>query len=384
MSMFDDVLGMGRTSIIEGAYEPEVEAITLESAEDIPDYMDPMEFMTQVACEQEMNMQKLDMAIMAEEYIYLRENGEEMVTESGTVQSIIDKFKKGVDWLWSKIQSFFKTVQTKISEAIKLDDRFLTKYADAKKCKEKVKISCAIKKTDTDATAAEAELIYTDMARHAREIFDNIGSDKKKTADQLIKAYYKNTFGVMEFKKDKGDNATPKAYMKRMLGDKIDGGKDGKLKEEREFDPKTAIDDFRKSKAVKEKLKKSYNSNKKIINSFYKAAKKMETLAKKAKVLPTDESKNIHVSVKMLNMLGKDLTIVNKAYVKIINEQRSIAKQVIVRAATIASGAVRDAEKQLSKNTKAANKHAEKSGSVYRVESESSSFIDAVQFGEEW
>ena len=38
--------------------------------------------MIQLACEQEMNFQDIMMQVMAEEYMYLRENGEELVTES--------------------------------------------------------------------------------------------------------------------------------------------------------------------------------------------------------------------------------------------------------------------------------------------------------------
>lgn len=376
MSMFDDVLGMGRTSIFEGAYEPEVEAITLESVEEIPSYMDPMEFMTQVACEQEINMQRLDMAIMAEEYVYLRENGEEMVTEAGTLQSIVDKFKKGVDWLWGKIQTFFKTVQKKFQDTLRLDDRFLEKYADAKKCKEKIKMHTTWKHTDTNGTFVLAESLFTGMATYAQEIYSEIGSKKKKSADELLQKYYKDAFGSNNLKAEKGENATAKAIMKKLLKD-IDDADDKKSKDI-EFDPKTAYDDFKKSKAAKDNLKKSYQSNKKIINTFYKAAKKMESVTKTSKILATDESKNIHVSVKMLNKLGKDITIVDKTMVKVINAQRSLAKQIIVKAATIASGDVKQADKDLTKNQ---NKLGKDESNIMKAAQES--FIESFEFGEQ-
>lgn len=373
MSMFDDVLGMGRTSVFEGAIEPEVEEITMESVNDIPDYMEPIEFMTQVACEQEMNMQKLDMAIMAEEYVYLRENGEEMVAEAGTVQNIIDKFKKGVDWLWNKITTFFKTVQKKLQDAIKLDDRFLEKYADAKKCKEKIKIKTPLDTTDTSKTFVIGEGLFVCLAACAGDVYNNIGTEKKKTADELLQKYYKDMGGVTHLKAGKGEAATAKNIMKKFYKDNTDS--DSKLAKEYEFDPATAFADFKHSKDSKEKLKKSYASNKKIINTFYKAAKKMESVAKNGRVISTDESKNIHVAVKILNKLGKDITIIDKTMVKVINVQRSLAKQVIVKAATLASGDVKKSKNELDKNINTANKHLQVQGE---------SFIEAVQFGEEW
>lgn len=374
MSMFDDVLGMGRTSIFEGAYEPEVEAITMESVDDVPEYMEPMEFMTQVACEQELNMQKLDMAIMAEEYVYLRENGEELVTEAGTIQNIIDKFKKGVDWLWEKITTFFKTVQKKLQDTIKLDDRFLEKYADAKKCKAKIKIKTAFDETDTSKIFIIGEGLFTCLAATASDVYANIGTEKKKTADELLQKYYKEMGGTTHLKAGKGEALTAKNIMKKFYNDTTDS--DSKLAKEYEFDPATAFADFKKSKDSKEKLKKSYASNKKIINTFYKAAKKMESVTKRGRVIPTEESKNIHVSVKILNKLGKDITIVDKTMVKVLNAQRSLAKQVIVKAATLASGDVKKSIKNLEKNINTVNNHMQAA--------QGESFIEAVQFGEEW
>lgn len=375
MSMFDDVLGMGRTSsIIEGAIEPEVEEITMESVDDVPDYMEPMEFMTQVACEQELNMQRLDMAIMAEEYVYLRENGEEMVTEAGTIQNIIDKFKKGVDWLWSKITTFFKTVQKKLQDAIKLDDRFLEKYADAKKCKTKIKISTGFEDTNTDHTFMVGDALFVGMATIAATVYTNIGATQKKTADEILEKYNKELFGSAHLKAGKGESSTAKNIMKKFYKDLTDS--DSTAVKDREFDPKDAFADFKKSKESKEKLKKSYASNKKIINTFYKAAKKMESVTKKGRVIPTDESKNIHVSVKILNKIGKDITIVDKTMVKVINAKRSLAKQIIVRAATAESKDVKQAGKDLGKNAAKLVKNMEK------VQGES--FIESVEFGELW
>ena len=130
MSMFNDVLGFGRSSVYESmmddTIEPEIADMTLENAADIDE--DPMDFMLRVAYENHMNMMNLDTAIIAEEYIYLRENGQEMVTEAGKIETVINKCKEMIKKLWEKIQSFFKTVIKKFTDALKLDQRFLDKY----------------------------------------------------------------------------------------------------------------------------------------------------------------------------------------------------------------------------------------------------------------
>lgn len=355
MSMFDDVLGMGRTSVIEGAYEPEVEEITLESAGEIPSYMDPIEFMTQVACEQEMNMQRLDMAILAEEYMYLRENGAEMVYEAASIQGVIDKCKKGIDWLWSQITKFFKTVQKKLDEALKLDTRFLSGYkSKALKCTRMVPIRTWLDVLDTDVIAKTAPESYKLFTIAAALAYDNIGHAKE---DEDLVAEYHKSLG--------GEDVTVKEICTKML--KVakhgpDENSDAKTPT-KEYKASELVKWFEGSKKSKQTVKKSYDDNKKIINQMYKGAKKMESIAKTARVISNEESRSIHQSVKLINRIGKDLTVVNKTVVKIINLQRSTLKKGIVKAAALGSGTITDADKA-------------------RMKAESASMIESVQFGE--
>ena len=363
MSMFDDVLGMGRTSsITEGALEPEVEAITMESVADIPDYMDPMEFMTQVACEQEMNMQRLDMAIMAEEYVYLRENGEEMVNETASIQGVISKFKQGIDWLWGKIQTFFKTVLKKVDEALKLDDRFLSAYEDKAKKVKSVKVSATFSNDagfKCETTYASAKKYFEGITGEVSKIYNRIESiGKDETVDSIKKDAVKSIFGSYV-----KDEATAKSIMKALLKDQKGNGETNKPMEFT-FDVAETIKNFKSSKKQKELLKSAYSDNKKAINQMYKGAKKLESLAKKHKVLSTEHSKRIHIGVKVINSLGRDLTIVNKAMVKVMNIQRSTMKKVIVKAASMGSDAIQNANKAAT--------------------GESASLIEAVQIGGEW
>ena len=330
MSMFDDVLGLGRSSVTESmtdeTFEPEIESMTLEDAEMLDESTDPMDFILKVAYENEMNMMRLDAAIVAEEYMYLRENGEEMVTEAGKIESVIAKFKKGVQWLWSKIQSFFKTVMSKLDKALKLDQRFLDKY------EKKAAGKTAMVKGN------QRLLNISEIGEDAVDIMKKITSLSKGMYDQLANDHNPDIKKAIE-------NAN------RILGAKVIGGSDGSESSKeilktivKDYKPEDdakaekvsadkAIIAFKAYNGVKADIKKCYNENKNAINAQLKAAKKMETAAKKFKVVPTETSKAIHATVKLLNKLGTILTQTNRTYVSIINKSRSYCKAVIVSAA---------------------------------------------------
>lgn len=337
MSMFDDVLGFGRSSVMEsmtGGFEPEVEETTLESVSALDESVDPMDFILQVAYENEMNMKNLDMAIMAEEYMFLRESGQEMVYEGSAITSIIDKFKAGVKWLWENIQKFFKSVMKKIDDALKLDQRFLDKYK--KKAAGKTAMIAGNKALmDTDSVKTQAELLMNKIADKSREVFDELEKNDNAISYDTIDDIMKD-LGI-------GENYFSNAI--KGVAPK---------KEQQKFSADEAITQFEKSKKVKDGIKKIYSDNKKVINEHIKAAKKMESAAKKHKIVPTETSKAIHSTVKVLNKLGSTLTLTNKTYVKIINLARAQYKAIIVAAAA----------KATSENT-----------------NESVSIIDSIEFG---
>ena len=337
MSMFDDVMGFGRTSVMEsmmGEFEPEVEETTLESVAALDESVDPMDFILQVAYENEMNMKNLDMAIMAEEYMFLRESGQEMVYEGSAITSIIDKFKAGVKWLWENIQKFFKSVMKKIDDALKLDQRFLDKYK--KKAAGKTAMIAGNKALmDIDSAKTQAELLMNKIADKSREVFDELEKNDNAISYDTIDDIMKD-LGI-------GENYFSNAI--KGVAPK---------KEQQKFSADDAITQFEKSKKVKDGIKKIYSDNKKVINEHIKAAKKMESAAKKHKIVPTETSKAIHSTVKVLNKLGSTLTLTNKTYVKIINLARAQYKAIIVAAAA----------KATSENT-----------------NESVSIIDSIEFG---
>lgn len=338
MSMFDDVLGFGRSSVMESltadTLEPEIAGMTLEEAADIDE--DPMDFMLKVAYENEMNMMNLDAAIVAEEYIYLRENGEEMVTEAGKIESIISRAKQMIMSLWNKIQSFFKTVLKKIDEALHLDKRFLDKYK-SKAVKYSAKVKGDVALLEIENIGDNGIDLLDKLAALGTTIYDRIRRDenaKNTNVDVVNKIFMKEFGGSQE------GIETPKDIMKAILKKNKDdaamvtvAGKD-------------AVDAFEKSSKVKEKLKKAYDTNKKGINNQLKTVKKMESVAKKFRVIPTDESKYIHVTVKSLNKIGSYMTMVNRTYVKLINRSRSFCKAVIISAAAKADSGDKKAKNE--------------------------------------
>lgn len=342
MSMFDDVMGFGRTSVIEsmtGEFEPEVEETTLESVAALDESVDPMDFILQVAYENEMNMKNLDMAIMAEEYMFLRESSQEMVYEETKMQSIIDKFKSGVKWLWENIQKFFKTVMKKIDDTLKLDQRFLDKY-EKKAAGKTAMVKGTYGLMGVSVLAEEGKKIIENIATTSDMVFDDLAKHDTATKYDDFKELYE-MIGI----KVTSENDTASAVMRALLKGKKEE------KKEQAFKADHAIKEFKASKGVKEDLKSFYTENKKTINAQIKAAKKMETAAKKYKVVPTETSKAIHSTVKVLNKLGSIMTLVNRTYVKMINMSRAQCKAIIVAAA------------------------------AKDVKTESTSVIDSVEFG---
>lgn len=379
MSMFDDVLGMGRTSsIIEGAIEPELEEITMESVADIPSYMDPMEFMTQVACEQELNMQRLDMAILAEEYVYLRENGVEMVEESAvdTALGLVKKCQEGIMRVWEKIQSFFKMVQTKLREADKRDELFIKAYKEKAIAggTVKVKVNAVVNSSNLQTINTNAKGFYTNTIKAANDIYAGARTNDKESKDLVAEAL-RTIFG----EKVTDQNSTAKAILKQMVKDAKDTKKQGSTVDV-EMKPEDACNEFLGAKDLKNDLKDSYNKSKKIINTLLKSAKGIEGTVKKKKVLPTDESKKVHQSVKAISAVQKILVQTNKTEVKLFNMRKAMLKKIILASAAQGSKKIGNGA-AVSKDISAATG---KYGGASNIQLNSASFIESVQLGEEW
>ena len=309
MSMFDDVLGLGRTDYVNESVEPELANDDFDSVETLDESVDPMEYMLTAVFENEMNMVNIDNAIMCEEYSYLKEHGTEMIYEAVSISAIIEKAKKAVMSLWKKIQSFLKKAQDKLTS--KMDTAFLRKYESKAKGK-KATVNGFDVLFNIDAWKADAKKIFEQLQDAANKVYRDATADKPvfPNVDEFMKKY-----------KDEKGNA------KELFGD---------IKKAREmttFSADEAIDVFKSIGDAKSEIKTAYEESKKNINLQLKALKKMESVAKKAKVLPTEASGKVHQAVKVVNKLGSALAFANRMYIRTISMAKSQAKAVIIAAA---------------------------------------------------
>lgn len=326
MSILNDVFGLGRSSVTESFYndnvEPEIQNMTLENAADIDD--DPMDYMMQVAYENEINMKNIDMAIIAEEYCYLRENGQELVYEATSISTIIEKFKNAVKRLWERIQSFFKRVINELKEKINLDGRFLDKYKEKALKGGTGKVKGDESYFGVKTVGTEAEKILNKLSEQSNSIYDRLLKDEKldlKTEWKRILSEVLDNTGI--------EGVNEKDIAKKILKSYTVDSKT----EAKSFKAQDAIEAFEQSKVSLDSIKTVYETNKKAINAQIKTAKKMESNAKKFKVLPTDQSRAIHGGITILNKIGSTMTLVDRTTVKIIHKCRAFQKAVIVAAA---------------------------------------------------
>lgn len=124
----DTILGMGRESVFESAVDPEVEAISVDTVEECVG--DPFEFAAGVVYEAQMDMMKINQAIMCCEYAYLKETGEEMVYEANVFTNLWAGIKKTAKKVWAKICQFFKKIFRWLDNAITSDKQWTKKYEE--------------------------------------------------------------------------------------------------------------------------------------------------------------------------------------------------------------------------------------------------------------
>lgn len=310
MSMFDDVLGLGRTAAFNEAVEPELENDDFDSIESLDESVDSMDFMMESIFTNEMNMERIDRAIMCEEYTYLRENGEEMVYEAGKIETIISKAKATVLRLWNQIQKFLKTQADKI--VTKMDTAFLKKYEDKAKGKTGyVKGALSLLEVEKTKTAAIAV----------------IGNLKKAAIDVADKAFAEKDAEFVEWEDWVKQHNDPKDRALTGLADVKD------RREEQNFSADKAIAAFKEILAAKNSIKSVYSAAKDTVNGQLKALKKMESSLKKFKVIPTEASSNVHKAVRTVNKIGSTMAVVCRTFCKRLNMSKSMCKAIIISAA---------------------------------------------------
>ena len=310
MSMFDDVLGLGRTAAFNEAVEPELENDDFDSIESLDESVDSMDFMMEAMFNNEMNMEKIDRAIMCEEYTYLRENGAEMVYEAGKIESIINRAKETVLRLWDQIQKFLKTQADKI--VTKMDTAFLKKYEDKAKGKQ-------------GYVKGSTYFLYSgDIEKAAINL---MGELEKAAIGVADKAFAEKDAEFVEWEdwvKQHGD-------LKETILSNTSKQKE-RMKEQN-FSADKAIACFKDILDAKNSIKSVYNAAKKTVNGQLKALKKMEGSLKKFKVIPTEASSNVHKAVRTVNKIGSTMALVCRNYCKRLNTSKAMCKAIIIAAA---------------------------------------------------
>ena len=310
MSMFDDVLGLGRTAAIDEAVEPELENDDFDSIESLDEDVDSMDFMMESIFTNEMNMERIDRAIMCEEYTYLRENGEEMVYEAGKIETIISKAKATVLRLWGQIQKFLKTQADKI--VTKMDTAFLKKYEDKAKGK---------------TGYVKGALSLLEVKETEKAAIKVIGNLKKAAIDVADKAFAEKDAEFVEWEDWVKQHHTTKDRVLAGLASVKD------RREEQNFSADKAITAFKDILAAKNSIKSVYSAAKDTVNGQLKALKKMESSLKKFKVIPTEASSNVHKAVRTVNKIGSTMATVCRFYCKELNTSKAMCKAIIISAA---------------------------------------------------
>lgn len=342
MSMFDDVaLGLGRTSVMESALEPELANDDFDSVEPLDDSVDSMDFMMEAAFNNELNMRNLDTALMYGEYNYLRENGTEMIYEASQISNMIERAKKFVQRMWEQIQKFLRTQADRIVN--KADTAFLRKYEEkAKKGKAKVKATTDL--LNINKIKSTGEGIIENVAKAADKVATKAvgvvvttNDDGTKTVQDRVKGPEYDEYETI-LKKEFGNKSTFSDY----LDEEFKIFKTDTDTTEIVVDGKTAVTNFRAVLEAKKLLRETYDKNKKAVNSQLKGLKKLETSAKKFKIIPTDASSEIHKAVRTVNKLSSNLSQTNRVTIKYMNRCKAANKAAILgsAAAAQASGQV--------------------------------------------
>lgn len=345
MSMMDNILGMGRYSSVNESWEPELRNDDFDSIEALPSGVDPMEFMMESIFNNELNMRNLDTAIMCEEYTYLRENGTEMVYEAGTISNIIEKAKDTILKIWSDIQKFIKNQIENFTKKSEKD--FLRKYK-SKATGKTVRVKVCPFLLDSDASPKnvvdEFGVLFIAFEECARKVAE-MARGKEVTNDngeKELKIEYIDSEEIfaktpIEFDALTGKKAkiTDVSDINSTLSDLYSEMKDSATLTNCKAD--TAISYFDDLTNARKELRPLYEDSKKNINQYLKTLKKMESVAKKFRIIPTDTSTEIHKAVRTINKLGSATAATNRFIIKVLNTCKAQYKAVIVSAAAQAN-----------------------------------------------
>ena len=343
----DTILGMGRTSIFESTIDDEIASISIDTVDECAG--DPFEFLTAAYYESDMNMLKINQAIMCCEYAYLKENGSEMVYESNVVTSMFKSIGDGIKKAWHKICEFFKGIFSWLENAIRSDKKFVEKYEKKiKDIKGTVDIgsfkgytySKSTKLSANDSSiAANAKAMFAEIKSAAQNARDLKADGSAITSDTKVEDFLDKLRGkvIDENKCEKSDFA--KKLSELFRGEESTNSKYSAS----ELLPMLEI--VKSAKQTKANLKSVYTETKGTVDTLLKTVKVLEkesAIADGKKAKESDSAKAYHVAGTIINSCTNMLTMINNKAGKALTAHNRQCKAIITKAVNKYSSSKKD------------------------------------------
>lgn len=359
----DTILGMGRTSVLESAVDPEIEEITPDTVEECAG--DPFEFLTGAYYESEMNMTHINQAVMVCEYTYLKETGNEMIFEANVVTNMFKNIGEGIKRAWKKICEFFKSIFSWLDDKIRNDQAFVTKYESTIKLINSVEIGDfsgytfnpknKTKMSMEDGISAVAAGQFKILETSASSLGGGrSGASADTNVEEKMNAIRGSLVGESSVSASELNDKLATCYRGEKLSQSTFSGK--------ELKDMLAV--ISSTKVTKDALNVVYSSCKRYIDSLLKSAKECEKKVKKAENPGTgDSAKDWHTRATILNSLTSLSTIVNNKACKALTAHNRQCRAILAKAVSVYNK--KDAERKANKAKKTPTP-------------ESASFVDSV------
>lgn len=320
MSMFDQIMKVNESSQV--SFEPEIQDITIESAEDLNAATDIMEDALNITFENDMFMQRMNLAIISEEYEYLRNNGEELVWEGGKLASIRDTFIGWVKSFLGKIASLFK----KAIQAIKDKANANTKWLKMKPLVDTVQMA-----NGYDPACLKAE----DIKSRADAVFTCL--------EDALKKFSADSWNEGEAKVEEDENI--KLADTKLKDLETDFYKQGQHTY-KVVDAATFLHDYAN---CRKGLSSLYDRTKKVANDLIKDMKAMCDYEKKgdtAKEVKDTNSAAVHKFISLSKEICNRGSKILNVFMKSSSKSNQLARAIVAKAATGSSKKDIKAEKK--------------------------------------
>ena len=363
----DTILGMGRESVFESAVDPEIEAISVDTVEECVG--DPFEFAAGVVYEAQMDMMKINQAIMCCEYAYLKETGEEMVYEANVFTNLWAGIKKTAKKVWAKICQFFKKIFRWLDNTVTSDKQWVKKYEEKLKNMKGSSVTIGYEGYEYfteigGEVSPNFDKIFDPMINGANELSDiagdcNLDTEKdkvvgmkkvnEKAVTKKLNEIRAKVVGETWNGKDSNVDDFTEKVKKYLRGDKKTYSTISKDK------LATYLGIVRDGKFTRRSLDVNYTLAKNLIDSVVKATTAAEKcindiLKRKDSTANQNASKSAHEVATGLNTLTSMCASVNSQCVNALTSQNRQCKAIV----SAALGKVHDADKKKKSSNESA------------------------------